>query len=84
MPGSELRDEVGTLSDELQKLRVVSEQFSRDLKLVMEVQERCGHKLDETLRALEPLVRLDDFIRSITYNRESRVWEFPKSTSLRA
>ena len=77
---NDLRDELDTLSDEVQKLRVVSEQFARDLKLALEVQERHGVMLDEILRSLEPLARLDDFTRSVIYNRESRIWEFPKRT----
>ena len=75
---SGLQTEVESLHGELQKLRVIWEQNGTNLKRIAEVQVQHGQKLDDHARrlediatALEPLARLDAFVRLVADEHEN-------------
>ena len=54
-----------------------------ELKLVAEVQGHHSARLDEITKALEPLARLDNFVRSVAHDHESRIQALEKRTGVR-
>jgi chromosome segregation ATPase len=71
----ELRGKVGGLSGDVQKLRVLEEENAREIKLLKETH---GARFDAIDKALEPLARLDDFVRRVASDREARIQELEK------
>ena len=78
-----LRGEVGNLRGEVQKLRILEERNATDIKRVAEVQVQHGSKLDEITRALEPLARLDAFVRLVADEHEKRITDLERHTGIR-
>ena len=78
-----LRGEVGGLRGEVQKLRVLGEDNAREIKLVAEVQGRHGERLDEIVKALEPLAGIDSFVRLVAGEHERRIQELEKRAGVR-
>jgi archaellum component FlaC len=74
-----LHGKVDGLGNEVQKLRVLGEQTASELKLVAEVQ---GARLDEIAKALEPLARIDSFVKLVADNHESRIQALEKRTGV--
>jgi hypothetical protein len=79
----DLRMEVGGLREEVGGLRVLGEKNAEDIKKVAEVQTHHGEKLDDIVRALEPLGEIHDFIRRAAPNHELRIEELEKRTGIR-
>jgi uncharacterized coiled-coil protein SlyX len=73
---------VNELRGEVQKLRVLGEQNTSDIKLVAEVQARHGEKLEEITKALEPLARIDNFVRLVAHDHEVRIKRLEKHTGI--
>ena len=85
-----LRGEVGGLRGEVQKLRILGEQNATDIKRVAEVQVQHGNtlddhgsKLDEITKALEPLARLDAFVRLVANEHGKRITDLERHTGIR-
>ena len=74
---------VNELRGDVQTLRVLGEQTASELKLVAEVQGHHSARLDEITKALEPLARLDNFVRSVAHDHESRIQALEKRTGVR-
>ena len=70
-----LRGEVGGLRDEVLKLRVLGEDNARDIQLL---REGHGARFDAIDKALEPLARLDDFVRRVASDHEDRIQALEK------
>jgi archaellum component FlaC len=64
---------VNELRGDVQKLRVLGEQTASDLKLVSEVQGHHSARLAEITKALEPLARIDNFIKLVADDHEFRI-----------
>ena len=78
------------LSGEVQKLRILGEENATDIKRIAEVQvqhgnrlEDHGRKLDEITKALEPLARLDAFVRLVADEHEKRITDLERHTGIR-
>lgn len=76
-----LRGKVDGLGNEVQKLRVLGVQTASELKLVAEVQDA---RLDEITKALEPLARIDHFVKSVADDHEYRIRELEKRPGVQA
>ena len=78
-----LGSEVGSLRSEVQKLRILGERNATDIQRIAEVQVHHGNKLDEITKALEPLPRLDAFVRLVADEHEKRITDLEKQTGIR-
>lgn len=86
---NDVRKEVGGLRGEVNRLQILGERSTEDIKKVAEVQGHHGDKLDEhgrkldaIVRALEPLNELRDFIHRVAPNHETRIQELEKRTGI--
>ena len=68
-----LRTDVGGLRTEVHALRVLGEANADDIKKVADVQVHHGEKLEEIVKALEPLAELHAFIRVVVPDHERRI-----------
>jgi hypothetical protein len=79
---TELREEVGGLRGEVQKLRILGEKNEADIKQIAEVQVHHGRKLDLITKALEPLARIDAFVQLVAGNHEKRISDLERNTNI--
>jgi archaellum component FlaC len=68
-----LTDRVGTIDESVQKLRILEEENSRQIRLVAEVQLHHGTVLDKLAKDIEPLKVLPDLLRTVVENHERRI-----------
>ena len=68
-----LRTDVGGLRTEVRALRVLGEANADAIKKVADVQLHHGEKLEEIVKALEPLAELHAFIRVVVPDHERRI-----------
>jgi chromosome segregation ATPase len=86
---NDVRKEVGGLRGEVSRLQILGEKNTEDVKKVAEVQayhgdklDEHGRKLDQVIRALEPLNDVRDFIHRVAPNHETRIQELEKRTGI--
>ena len=77
-----LRGEVGGLGGEVHKLRILGEKNETDIERIAEVQVQHGSKLDQITKALEPLARIDAFVKLAAENHEKRISDLERHTNI--
>jgi archaellum component FlaC len=73
-------ERIDSLASDVHKLRVLEEVNSGQIKVIAEVQSRHGEKLDELVKAVEPLHDLRDFVKRVAGDHERRITALEKKT----
>jgi hypothetical protein len=64
---------VDTLDEDVQRLRVLGEENTRQIKLIAEVQVHHGNMLQEIVKIVEPLKVLPDLFRDVAQDHARRI-----------
>jgi chromosome segregation ATPase len=72
-------ERVGSLEAEVQKLRILGEQNTGDIKRIAEVQAHHSQRLEDLVKAVEPIKDLRDFVERVAHNHEERITALEKA-----
>jgi hypothetical protein len=68
-----VEERLDSVESKLQKLWLLHEETSRQVKLIAEVQVHHGKVLDQLVRDIEPLKGLPDLLHRVVNNHENRI-----------
>ena len=70
---SNVENRLGSVESQLQKLWVLHEETSHQVKLIAAVQVHHGNVLDQLVRDIEPLRSLPDLLHRVVNDHERRI-----------
>ena len=68
-----VQGQLGQLESEVQKLRVLGEENTQQIKLIADVQSHHGTVLNQLVKDVEPLKPLPDLLRVVIQDHERRI-----------
>jgi chromosome segregation ATPase len=70
---AKIDERLDTLTSDVQKVRVLGEENSTQIKLIAEVQSHHGRMLEQLVKDMEPLKVLPDLFKHVVQDHERRI-----------
>jgi hypothetical protein len=80
---TEVKQRLDKMAGEMQRVRVLGEENSTQIRLVAEVQTHHGHLLEQLVKEIEPLKVLPDLFKQVAQDHERRITALEKGSGSR-